>query len=65
MSLYDKSEPSEIHRFRANTGRQASMPNVNIIHKRKKCVSCLTLRTEATGQETEAGFVCGMCGGGK
>lgn len=65
MSLYDRGEPAANQRFRANTEKSFRMLNVTQVPKRVKCYCCEKLRTEATGQHTDVGFLCGMCGGRK
>lgn len=64
MSLYDRGEPAANEQFRRNTAK-VSMLNVRQVPKMCKCVRCERLRTKATGKDTDAGFVCGMCGGRK
>lgn len=56
MSIYTRGEPTANQLFRENTEKVAgSMANVT-------CVCCKRMRTAATGRETQAGFMCGMCG---
>lgn len=62
MSIYTRGEPTANHKFRDNTGKDGRMLGVRQVPKRCKCVCCLKLRTEETGKQTRAGFVCGMCG---
>lgn len=49
--------------FRAATVRHGNTAGITRIPAKKKCVRCEKHRTLATGRETSAGFVCGMCGG--
>lgn len=66
MSIYSRGQPVANHQFRDSTERNAgSMENVRSIPKRCMCVICKKQRTEATGNHTQAGFICGMCGGVK
>lgn len=62
MSLYARGQPVANHQFRDNTDKAGKMLNVTSIPKRCKCVICKKQRTEATGNHTQAGFICGMCG---
>ena len=49
--------------IRENTAKTAgSMANVTRIPYLKRCVCCKRMRTAVTGRETQAGFLCGMCG---
>ena len=62
MSIYTRGEPTANQQFRENTEKVAgSMANVTRIPSMKKCVCCKRMRTAATGRETRAGFLCGMC----
>ena len=63
MSIYTRGEPTANQLFRENTAKTAgSMANVNRIPSLKRCVCCKRMRTAVTGRETQAGFLCGMCG---
>lgn len=59
--LYHRSTPVAQAKFRDNTAKRAVMLNAQIVPKRCRCVRCAKMRTEATGRQTESGFVCGMC----
>ncbi len=62
MSIYSRGEPTANQQFRENTEKVAgSMANVTRIPSMKKCVCCKRMRTAATGWDTQAGFMCGMC----
>lgn len=63
MSIYTRGEPTANQLFRENTDKTAgSMANVTRIPSLKRCVCCKRMRTAVTGRETQAGFLCGMCG---
>jgi len=59
--LYHFAQPFAVDRFRSNTKKLATMPNVTTTPKKAPCICCGKSRTEATGKHTKRGFVCGMC----
>ena len=62
MSIYTRGEPAANHQFRDNTAKRAGqLIGVTNTPKRCKCIRCEKHRTEATGKNTTAWFICGMC----
>lgn len=65
MSIYARGEPVANQRFRDNTERAGKMLGVMSTPRKCRFVRCEKMRTEATGEHTDSGFVCHGCGGGK